>query len=78
MTVAGVDVVMKRKVRDEQRTERRRVRRIRRAFTRCFWTWPVGHAWDYDDDRNRRVCLGCGKSMTCKYDMHGWSWEADF
>lgn len=76
--MAGVDVKMKRRVRAAQADERRQVRTARRGFRRCFWTWPLGHAWDYFDGKDRRVCLGCGKGMTCKYDMHGWSWERDF
>lgn len=58
-TVAAAKAEWKVK-RDALRAERNERRRWQR---RCFWTRPIGHAWEYGDVPYHKVCAICDKEV---------------
>lgn len=47
-----------------ERHKARMERKVRRRRQwRCFWTWPLGHAWENEGWAVQR-CAVCGKDRT--------------
>lgn len=59
--VQGVNVAEKVRVNAEKKAWRDERRARRQMNRRCFWTRPLGHAWEWTGKPYTKVCAACGK-----------------